>query len=544
MKNKKIIISLIFVSLFFSKTILCAEHEKPKLVIGIVVEQLRYEMINRYYDVLCEDGIKRLINEGAFYNQAYYNYVLTTSGAGSATIVSGVTPNVHGIISDNWYNDLEEKEISCIEGSRIKYINGKVSFGNFSPKNLLTSTIGDEIKLAYNDSSKVISIGMNPINSVISGGRAADYAFWFEDDNGEWVTGNYYTDSLPKWVEKFNNKRFQDIYINRSWTSFFPLDNYDVSLNDNSEFEFGFSHYRKTFPYELSFLKSRSSDYKYIKYTPFGNTYTKDFATTTIIEEELGKDEYTDFLSVNFSANSYLGKYFGPRSVETEDMFVRLDRDIAHFLKFIDDNIGKENVVIYFTSDHGVAEVPDYLKWKKINSGIFNGEKAMSLLDSYLQILYGEGKWINEYCSKQIYLNRKQIDKSNISRREVQEKVVDFMTQFNGVANALSASTLQTTNFNSGVFKLMQNSFNQKRSGDVIINLESGWIERANKLSTSGSGYNYDRHVPLIWYGWKVKNKSIDATVDMTDIAPTISWILGISNPNAANGKPLYNICE
>jgi predicted AlkP superfamily pyrophosphatase or phosphodiesterase len=538
------VILLLFISLFFNKLVLSEKHEKPKLIIGIVVEQLRYEMINRYFDVLSEDGIKRLINEGAFCKQAYFNYSLTNSGPGCATIVTGANPNVHGIISDKWYDDLAEKEMSCIEGNKFKYMNGKVSYGNFSPKNILSSSIGDEIKLAYNDSSKIISIGMNPVSSVMSGGRAADYAFWFEDGTGKWNTGNYYSDSLPQWVKDFNNKNFQDIYIKRTWTSFFSLDNYKTSLNDNSKFEFGFSHYRKTFPYELSFFKSRSSDYKYLKYSPFGNTYTKDFALTAIVEEKLGKDEYPDFLSVNFSGNSYLGKYFGPRSVETEDMYVRLDKDIAHFLKFIDDNIGKENVLIYFTSDHGVAEVPDYLKWNKINSGIFNGQKSIALLESYLQILYGEGRWVNKYCAKQIYLNRKQIDKSNISITEVQEKVVNFMTQFNGVANALSATTLQTTNFNSGVFNIMQNSFNQKRSGDVIINLEPGWIEKTNKLTTAGSLYNYDRHVPLIWYGWETKNISVDSNVDMIDIAPTISWILGISNPNAAQGKALYNIVK
>ncbi|MEA3317942.1 MAG: alkaline phosphatase family protein, partial [Bacteroidota bacterium] len=478
----------------------------------------------------------------AFCKQAYYNYALTSNASGAATIVTGVGPNIHGIISDNWYNDLAEKEMSCVEGDRIKYINGKVSFGNFSAKKILSSTIGDEIKLAYNDSSKVISIGMNPINAVLSGGRGADYAFWFEDATGEWITGNYYSDTLPQWLKDFNSKNFQDVYIKRAWTSFFSLNNYETSLNDDSKFEFGFSHYRKTFPYELSFLKSRSSDYKYLKYTPFGNTYTKDLANTIIIEEELGKDKYTDFLSVNFSGYSYLGKYFGPRSVETEDMFVRLDKDIAHFLKFIDDNIGKENVLIYFVSDHGVAEVPAYLKSKRMNAGIFNGEKSIALLESYLQLLYGDGKWINKYLSKQIYLNRKQIDKSNITRSEVQEKVVNFMTQFNGVANALSASTLQTTNFNSGVYKLMQNSFNQKRSGDVIINLEPGWIEKTKNLTSSGSLYNYDRHVPLIWYGWNVKNMSVNSEVDISNIAPTISWILGISNPNAAEGISMNNI--
>ena len=517
----------------------------PKLIVGIVIEEMRYEMLLRYWDSFGENGFKKIINEGAFCTQAHHNYLITQNGVGQAGIVTGTYPSYHGIISDEWYDRLKDETVGCADESRFNLMNGKISIGNYTPKNILSSTIGDELILSTNDSSKVISVSMNPVSAVISGGRLANYAFWFNDKDGNWITGNYYNDSLPDWVKTFNSKGFQDVYMRKNWASMYSLmDNYKKSLPDDSDFEIGFRNYRYTFPYDLSYLQRRSGNYKYLKYTPFGNTYTKDFAITSIIGENLGKDDFTDFLTISFSATNYSGELFGPRSVEIEDIFLRLDNDLEHLISFLENEIGLENTLIYITSDRGVSDVPEYLISKKQNAGVFDGSKAVTLLNSYLSILYQDGDWIKSYYSRQIYFNQSLIDQTGIDLEVMQNKVANFMVQFSGVANALPASTINSTNFESGINRKIQNSFHQKRSGDVIINLEPGWIEKNGYVTKSGSGYNYDTHVPLIWYGWKVKNKRIDTPVEIIDIAPTIAWILKITSPNASIGVPVYNIIE
>lgn len=545
--NSTKIIIILLCSIFFNQNLIAQNNfnKPPKLVVGIVIEEMRYEMLLRYWDSFGENGFKKIINQGAVCTQTHHNYLITQNGVGQASIVTGTTPSNHGIISDEWYNRLSDKIVGCADDSQFNMINGEVSMGNYTPKNIISSTIGDEIKLTNNSKSKVISIALNPISSVISGGKLGNYAFWFNNHDGGWITGNYYTDSLPTWVEEFNAKGFQDIYIRKTWASMHSLnENYTKSLPDENNFEIGFSNYRYTFPYDLSFLQNRSGNYKYLKYTPYGNIFTKDFAIAAIIGEDLGKDDYTDFLSVSFSATNYVGDLFGPRSVEIEDLFLRLDKDLEHFVNFLDDELGLENVLVYITSDRGVSDVPEFLIHKKQNAGVFDGSKAAALLNSYLSILYEDGAWIKSYHSRQIYFNQSLVDQSGVDLLELQQKAASFMVQFTGVSNALPGLTLNTTSFKSGINQKIQNSYNQKRSGDVIVNLEPGWIEKNGRATNSGSGYTYDTHVPLIWFGWHVKNVRIDEPIEIIDIAPTISWILNITAPNSSTGKPIYKITD
>lgn len=543
--TKKGLLSLIFIFLF--SWVYAQKHfnEPPKLIVGITIEEMRYEMLLRYWDAFADGGFKQLVDEGTLCTQVHHNYFITQNAPGHASIVTGTYPSYHGIISDQWYDKLGEKKVGAGDEKKYNLMNGRITLGNFSPKNMLASTIGDELKLATNDSSKVISIAANPVSSVISGGRLADYAFWFNDEDGQWSTGSYYIDSLPDWVYQFHEKDFRDVYMKQTWSTLHRLgDNYQSSLPDDNPFEIGIRLYRYTFPYDLAYLKNRSGNYKYLKYTPFGNTYTKDFAISTIIGENLGKDNFTDFLNVSFSASSYAGDLFGPRSVEIEDVFLRLDKDIKHFIEFLDYHLGLENVLIYIVSDRGVADVPEYLKYKKQNAGVFDPQKALSLLNSYLSILYGDGDWVDFYQSGQLYLNQQMIDQSGTSLKEIQEQTASFLAQYSGVADAIPGMSMVTNQFAAGIKEKMQNSFHQKRSGDVMVNLEPGWIEKDGKATGSGSGYNYDTHVPLIWYGWEVKNSRIDKSIEVTDIAPTIAWILQITSPNACVGSPIYQIIE
>lgn len=517
--------------------------EKPKLIIGIVVDGMRYDYVYRYWDNFQENGFKKLINEGTFCKNANYNYLFTQSNVGYATISTGAMPSSHGIISDKLYNRSKGKMVYCTKDNSVKCVGSDNKNANMSPKELLTSTIADELKLSNNDNSKIITVSINAGASILAGGHTTDVSYWFDKETGNWITSSFYIDSLPNWVVDFNNKKIPDIYLNRQWNPALPVERYSDGNTQGKSKRIGF--YKKSgFPYDLLNLKKKSKNYTVLENTPFGNTYTKDFAIAAILNENLGKDNYPDYLSVGFTSTGIIGQSCGINSIELEDAYVRLDKEIAHFLSFVNNNIGKNNVLIFLTSNHGSAYAPQTLIDKKIPAGYFNSDRAMLLLRTYMNAVYGRGDWIKVYYDKSIYLNRNLIEDSQLSLKDVQTKVAQFLIQFSGVANAVTASTLENTDFSKGIFKKMQNSFNQERSGDVIINLEPAWIEKGDYVTQSNSPYNYDTHVPLIWYGWKIKRSTLNRKVLINDIAPTIANFLNIAQPNACTGDVIYDITK
>ena len=265
---------------------------------------------------------------------------------------------------------------------------------------------------------------------------------------------------------------------------------------------------------------------------------------SAIINEGLGEDEHTDVLTLSFTETEKIGNLFGPLSVEMEDLVLRLDKELAHLLSFIEDNLGKENVLVILTAEHGVSHLPEYLKDHKIPSGYFNAGSSISLLKSYMNNIYGKGDWIKQYHGQQIYLNRLLIEDAKMDLAQVQNNVANLMLQFSGVANTMTASTLQSTNFTHGIFSTMQKGYNQKRSGDVLIQFTTGWAEKPLDGNGISGPYGHDRRVPLIWYGWKIGRNAVRRPVDLTDIAPTISTLLEISYPNSASGEPILEIIE
>ena len=520
--------------------------DKPKLIIGIEISQFRYDYIPRYWNKFCDDGFKKLINRGSYCENTSYNYLYSDLGVGSATIATGTNPSQHGIIASSWYNNLKDEIIDYVYDADAKTIGGGFDDGHYSPKNMLSTTFADEIKLASNFKSKVISVSLDPAPAIFSAGYTANSAYWFDSKTGNWITSSFYLDSLPDWVVEFNNKKFADTYLGNEWNTLLPMSEYSASLLDNNDYETGL-YGQKVFPYVLKDLakkNEKNGKYEVLKYTPYGNNITKDFAISAIVNEELGKDQNTDVLMISFTANERVGNLYGPLSVETEDMVLRLDKDIAHLLEFVEKNIGKENVLIFLTAEHGVLHIPKYLTDNKIPVGYFNSAGAMSLLRSYMNNIYGKGDWIKQYHGQQIYLNRTLIKDAKRSLADVQNNVANLMLQFSGVANTMTAATLQSTGFTSGIYATMQNGYNQKRSGDVLLNLVNGWAEKPDLDKDQDAAYGYDRRVPLIWYGWKIGRKSILRPVDLIDIAPTISALLEISYPNSNSGRPILEIIE
>jgi predicted AlkP superfamily pyrophosphatase or phosphodiesterase len=523
--------------------------EKPTLIIGIVVEQMRFEYLDRFWNKFEKDGFKRLIGNGTNCKNTNINYMFTQTSPGFATIYTGTNPSVNGIVADEWYK-INGNLVESVKDDKYKGVGTtREEIGHYSPRNILTTTVSDEMKIS-DKLSKVFSISMNKESSVISGGHMADGVFTWDEISGNWISSSYYYDSLPTWVNEFNKKKFHETYLLKEWNTLLDINKYTESRNDTAEYEYGIGTNRQSvFPYQLGNMsnmanKNKIKNYSILEQVPYGNNFTKDFAISTIVNENLGKDKHTDFISISFSSTENIGQRYGPYSVEVEDTYLRLDKEIAHFLSFIADFVGKENVLIFLTSNHGVAEIPEYSKQKRLPSGQFKGTYSIALLKSYLNAIYGEGEWISGYKNQQIYLNKNLIETSKYSVQEVQQVVAEFVLQFSGVANIITSTQMMQTNFSQGSFAKMQNSFNQKRSGDIMINLKPGWIEDVTFATFSNSPYTYDTHVPLVWYGWKIKRKTIFKEIGIEDIAPSISSMLNISFPNGYSGTPIYEIWE
>jgi hypothetical protein len=518
--------------------------EKPRLIIGIVIDQMRYDYIYRFWNKFGEGGFKKMVQEGTQCKNASYQFLINEAAVGLATISSGAQPSDHGIIASSWYVSLQDKVINCVQDERYSTVGGSYESGRCSPSKLLASTIGDELKLSNGSKSKVIGIALDNDAAILSAGHSADYAFWFDAKTGRWITSSYYTDSLPVWVNEFNNKDIARLYLQWIWEPLLPIDEYTESLPDMNNFEKGING-KFVFPYDLSKMSSSRSaqiNYELIKYTPFGNSFTKDLAIAAIVNENLGKDEYTDILTIGFSANEYIGRAFSTNSVEMEDTYIRMDHEMEHFFNFIDEYVGTENVLVYLTADQGLNYNPAFLDEHRVPSGEFNPNGALSLLASYLNIIYGEGNWVRYYYAQQVYLNHELIEDARIPLDEFQEKVATFLLQFEGVGNAVTSHTLQTTSFQDGIFRKIQNGFHQKRSGDVIISLTPGWTEKNGNSLLYNNSYLGDNHVPLIWYGWKINRAIVNRPVSLTDIAPTLAFFLDISRPNASSGEVILEV--
>ncbi|TAL60737.1 MAG: alkaline phosphatase family protein [Bacteroidetes bacterium] len=540
-----ILLILVFVRLYGQGAYL--PPDKPRLVIGIVVEQLKYDQLEKFREKLSDNGIKRLINEGTYYRNASFQYMLTQSSTGHATISTGTEPSYHGITSDNWYLPLRNELIYCTKDNSVNPVGGSFEAGLHSPVNLQASTFSDELKMATNKKAKVFAVGMKESSAILTAGHAANGAYWFDNTTGTWMTSTYYLDTLPVWVNDFNAMKFSDSYLSETWKLLKPSADYADCLPDTNSFEAGFNGINY-FPYDLKKMRSKGTsdsrnDYSLLRETPFANSLTTDFAIRLIEKENLGKDDVTDFLSICYSATDNIGHRFGPSSFEMEDAILRLDGEIKNLLTYLNDSIGKRNILIYFTASHGISEIPSVLESNRIPSGYFKQNQALQLLRSYLNAVYGEGDWVKGYSERQIYLNRTLIEDARLSLDDVQKKVARFLVQFTGVAAAYPYSAFEANDFGNGNLKRIINNFSPQRSGDVIVTPNPGWVEKEEGFVTNhNSPYEYDSHVPLIWYGWTVNRATVTRQVNMTDIAATLSSLCKIPYPNACTGEPMFEL--
>ncbi|HOT14140.1 MAG TPA: alkaline phosphatase family protein [Bacteroidales bacterium] len=520
--------------------------ERPKLIVGIVVDQLRYDYLYRFMDKYEPNGLRRLMNEGLVCKNAHYDYMFSGANSGYATISTGANPSVHGIVSDEWYVGLSDKTEHCSRDEKYNCVGNNESNEKHSASKLMSSTFGDELKLAWYKQPIVLSVSIDPSASVMLSGHLVDGAYWFDVQTGTFVTSSAYKTTLPAWVTDFNKKKFADSYLDKTWTTLLPDSTYVESLADNNSYERGIRG-QITFPYDLKALSTIAGgkrDYNILRQTPMADNIVKDFAISAIVNEKMGKDDIPDYLCINFCATGAIGKQFGIASREMEDACLRLDKEIKHLLDFLDSYVGKGNVLVYFTAAHGATYPPKLMTDMGMPAGEFNLSLANTLLKSFLNATYGNGNWIKKFSDHQIYLNESLIQDAKIDIAKFESDVAGFLIQFAGVANVATASMLQYSNYVDGVLAKMQNSYYQKRSGNIVYQLQPGWAETTSNNSSSCTGYSYETHVPLIFYGWRISRKVVYDKISIADIAPTLSLFLNIALPSGSEGKPAESILK
>ncbi|WP_215225323.1 alkaline phosphatase PafA [Echinicola shivajiensis] len=518
--------------------------QKPKLVVGIVVDQMRYEYLHKFHDRYTEGGFKRLMHEGFMMKNGHYNYIPTYTGPGHSSVYTGTTPATHGIIGNSWYVRSMDGNMYCAGDSTVTGIGGTASSGRISPRNLLTTTITDELKLSTNHRSKVVGVAIKDRGAALPAGHLGD-AYWYDGKTGEFMSSTYYGEELPDWVQKFNKKKLPQKYLSKDWKPLYNIKTYIQSTEDNNDFESPFIGRETTsFPYDLKKLQENNGGLGLISSTPFGNDLTLDLAYAALEGEDLGKGDETDFLAVSFSSTDYVGHRFGPASKEIEDTYLRLDQGLDKFFAYLDKEYGKGEYLVFLTADHAVADVVNYMKSINVPTGSFNSNFANTQLKGFTNQKYGEGDWILNTSNEQIFLNRKLIAEKGLDLAKVQREVADFMMRFDGIKETYTASDMMSHEYTQGRAHLLQMGFNHKASGDVLLILEPAWLVNSSRGTTHGTGYKYDTHVPILFYGWNVDAGSSSRYCTITDIAPTVSMLLNIRIPNGASGEPILEITD
>jgi predicted AlkP superfamily pyrophosphatase or phosphodiesterase len=548
---KLTIIALVLASFQLSAQSAQPNQKKLKLVVGIVVDQMRQEYLYRYSNKFGKGGFKRLMDEGFMLKNAHYNYARTVTGAGHASIYTGTTPSIHGIISNEWYDKTLKKEVNCVSDPDRQTVGADQPRTSASPWRMLTTTITDELEISSQNRSKVIGVSFKDRGAILPAGHNPDGAYWYDGRSGKFITSTYYMQQLPEWLNKFNSRNLADKYLSQEWKTLLPIEQYTESGPDDSPYEIKFTGKDKpVFPYNLKDLRKQNGEFDLLSSTPFADDYLVELAKAAIDGEKLGADEWTDFLSVSFSAPDIIGHSMGPNAIEVEDVYLRLDRNIEDLLRTLDEKFGRDNYVVFLSSDHGVAEVVQSLKDNKVPSGYFNSGKLKTDLNEYLQ-RYFPGKNVVEVIDgDQIFFDHGVFQQdprsSGVEMIVASELVANFLQAQEGVYASYTESILRQSAFNEeGIKGMVVRGYHPKRSGDIIFIYEPGWYSGTRVQGTThGSPHTYDTHIPMIFFGGGISSGSSSAYHAITDIAPTLSILLGIKFPNGCTGKPITEILD
>lgn len=519
-----------------------AQIERPKLVVGLVVDQMRWDYLYRYYEKYQNDGFKRLLKDGYSFNNVHINYIPTYTAIGHTTIYTGSVPAIHGIAGNDWFDKTTGKNVYCTTDESVKPVGTTdVKSGSHSPKNLWSTTVTDELLLATNFQAKVVGISLKDRASILPAGHHPTGTYWFDDTTGNFVTSSYYMNQLPKWMNDFNAQKMPDQLVKNGWNTLLPIAEYTESSPDNSPWE-GLLGSAKTptFPYS-----NLAADYQLkkdnIRSTPFGNTLTLKAAEAAIKGEQLGSDAITDFLAVNLASTDYAGHKFGPNSIEVQDVYLRLDRDLAEFFKYLDDKVGKGEYTVFLSADHGGAHSKGFMEEHKMPTGFYgedNKEFNVMLKDKFKV-----DQLISKITNNQVYLDDKLMSENNLDAEQVKQYLIDILNKDQSVLFALDMKKAGSSSIPEPIKTRIANGYNWQRSGDIQVIYHDNWLPTYAKLGTTHGAWNsYDSHIPLIFMGWGIKNGESNKDYNMTDIAPTISALLHIQFPSGNIGNPIVEV--
>jgi predicted AlkP superfamily pyrophosphatase or phosphodiesterase len=541
----------IFIATLFllTSTFSDAQGTKPKLIVGIVVDQMCYDYLYRYQDKFCADGFRKIMSEGTNLRNTQYNYIPTFTGPGHASIYTGTTPENHGIVANEWYERETSQAVNCVADKRYKTVGSESSYGECSPKNLKTMTITDQLKMTYPE-SRVVSVSIKDRSSILPGGNLSDGNYWYDAATGKFITSSFYKSNLPDWLTEFNNQKYPDKIMNGEWKTLLDISAYGESGPDNSPYELLLPGKKiPTFPYELKKMKGSTPGYGIFIYTPFANTYLTDLALLAREKENMGNDAQTDILCISYSTPDIAGHAFGPYSVEIEDIYLRLDLEIGRIIKELEKSVGKDEFILFLTADHAVVPVPQQLIDKNLPGGYVYLEENMNKLHDEVKLKFGHDL-ILEQENLNIYLNRELIDSLNLNRDEVENFVADRIKNWNGVKRVFTFKEILSGNSDDQWKNMVRRGYHYKESGDVIFMLEPGYLPKttdspdSHKGTSHGSAFNYDTHVPLLWYGKGIPQQEVFRTIQITDIGATLTHLLNLQRSGAMTGEPILEILK
>jgi predicted AlkP superfamily pyrophosphatase or phosphodiesterase len=515
-------------------------EDPPRLLVGIVVDQMRFDYLTRFWHEYGEGGFKRLVGEGFNCRDHHFNYAPTSTGPGHASVYTGTTPSRHGIIGNSWFDKETGASVYCVGDPSQTSVGTASDAGKQSPHRLQVTTITDQLRLHHQQRSRVIAVALKDRGAVLPGGHLANAAYWFEGgDTGNWVSSSYYMDSLPSWVDAFNASDAAEAY-KIPWKTLRKINTYAESGLDDVPYESPFrGEAAPVFPHDLPALWEENGRFDMLRSTPYGNSLTLDFALKAIESEELGTDIIPDFLAISFSSTDYVGHKFGVNSKEVQDTYLRLDEDLTRLLEYLDRHVGEGEYTVFLTADHGAGQVPAYLKDLKIPSGYQNTGEIGAKFRDFVQFRYGNTDIVRAFSNSQIFLDQQVLQSLDLPAREVEETLASELLGYDDIQEVYTRYQMQHTEYKEGMAAILQNGFHQKRSGDVLIVPAPATPDYSPTGSTHGSPYVYDTHVPLIFFGKGIQRGSSTRRTYIRDIAPTLAVLLGTAYPSGATGLPV-----
>lgn len=518
-----------------------AKIDRPKLVVGMVVDQMRWDYLYRYYDRYSNGGFKRLVNEGFSAENTLIPYTPTVTACGHASVYTGSVPAINGIIGNNWFDPQIGRDVYCVEDKDAKTVGSSSKEGLMSPKNLLVTTVTDELRMATNFKSKVISISIKDRGAILPGGHTANGAYWYDDATGNFITSTHYMAELPAWVNQFNAQKWPDKFFEKDWNTLYPIESYTNSTSDNKPYE-GVFRGEKTPTFPHLFKQYVGKNYSMMASMPYGNTFTLEMAKSAIAGEKLGQQGNTDFLAVSLSSTDYVGHQFGPNSIEAEDTYLRLDKDLEAFFAHLDKTIGKGNYLFFLTADHGAAHVPAYSQENKLPGKGLSTRKFRTELDSLILDKFKVKNAIFTIMNNQVIFNTETIQNAKADYREVKQFCIDYLVRQDGILNAVDIKNLANSSIPNELKTKMLYGYNARRSGDIYYTLDAGWYSSLGTGTGHAAWNPYDSHIPAVFMGWGVKPGKTHKEYYMSDIAPTISALLHIQEPSGSIGKVITEL--